>query len=150
MQIASIFWDAGTGFSTKIVAHRVVSHLDERQHGMTSMTSLKALALGMSAVLTSQADGQNRVQTEDLVTGLLAVGGTGIACYMAPCPWRGISQTDSRDRVIWSGNVLPVLIAGTEDRARVAAAWDRYDCLVVDGSYDGTALTIRDIIGPCT
>lgn len=112
------------------------------------MKLLKTLLLVSSALLAPKA------HAESPVSGLLTVGGTGISCYMAPCPWRGIAQVDSRQgpvssMPIWSENVLPALIAHTSERERVTEAWSSDECLVVDGAYDGTTLTIREIIGPC-
>lgn len=113
------------------------------------MKFLKATFLLVSSALLAL-----KAHAESPVNGLLAVGGTGISCYMAPCPWRGITQVESRQgpvssMPIWSENVLPALIANASERARVTAAWSNYECLVVDGGYDGTTLTIHKIIGSC-
>lgn len=86
-------------------------------------------------------------------TELLLVGRTNIFCVQAPCPWRGIVRADDvRDGpagLAWSSQALPRLEAGAEDAARIAAAWEAIECVVVEGRLSGSVLYVERVVGAC-
>ncbi|MHA6732117.1 hypothetical protein [Devosia sp. A369] len=86
--------------------------------------------------------------------GMLKVGSTGIDCYMPPCPWRGIVSGDAPgggfQRPLWWGEILPPLEASDNDARRIRGAWESFDCLLVEGAFDGSMLTVRRIMGACS
>lgn len=87
-------------------------------------------------------------------TETLAIGATGIFCYRAPCPWRGITagepEPGSSWRPLWQGTSLPPLEASPENALALARAWEDFDCLLIEGMFDGTTLTVDRIAGPCS
>lgn len=91
-------------------------------------------------------------QADSGAPDLLAVGGTGIFCYQAPCPWRGIAEPGrtERNRLLWWGDTLPEVISSTEHQQRIALAWDEFDCVLVEGQFDGIALTVNEVLGACS
>ncbi|MCJ8151771.1 hypothetical protein [Shinella sedimenti] len=95
------------------------------------------------------------------INGRFSVGRTGIMCTTQPCPWLGIVELDNPGhdplRPLWANVEMPKLRASHEDAARIAAAWEAHECLVVDGSFYTDAadieglpvLRVRSIIGNC-
>jgi hypothetical protein len=83
----------------------------------------------------------------------LQVGSTGIMCVTEPCPWRGITEPpDMRPdplRPLWSGDALPPVTGSEDDRACVSEAWDEYQCIEIEGSFDGETLHVAEVIGAC-
>jgi hypothetical protein len=88
-------------------------------------------------------------QVESMPIGLFDVGATGLHCYQAPCPWRGIRLANGRGRPLWSGETLPAMNAKADDRQSIAGAWDKHDCVTVQGAFDGRTLTVRRVLGTC-
>lgn len=82
------------------------------------------------------------------------LGSTGIHCYRAPCPWRGVFRIDpdgTRDRPL-SGDDLtkpPPLQASAADRARIEGAFVTQGCVVAEGHFDGETLVVSRIAGEC-
>lgn len=87
-------------------------------------------------------------------SGRLAIGRTSVNCVKAPCPWRGIVNLGNSSRnsldPLWTGNDLPVLNASDGDAHRIRAAWEKLECLVVDGTFDGQTLMVNRILGGCS
>jgi hypothetical protein len=85
--------------------------------------------------------------------GFWAIGVTGIHCYRAPCPWRGIAPIASDGS---AGSPLspadqpapPPLRASKADRARIDAAYAQ-DCLVVEGHFEGETLVVARVLAQC-
>jgi hypothetical protein len=82
------------------------------------------------------------------------LGATGILCYRAPCPWRGvfrIAPDGTRSRPL-SGDDLPgppPLEASAGDRARIEAAFTDPGCVVAEGHFRGGTLVVARIAGEC-
>lgn len=84
-----------------------------------------------------------------VVTGRLWVGRTGIMCYQAPCPWRGVTAVDG-GALLWSGDELPPLDATPADTERLSESWAAFECLAVDGQFAAGRLTVESILGACS
>lgn len=97
-------------------------------------------------IMPSQADGPAA-----LPPGTLAVGKTGIYCITTPCPSRGIADSDHQAPadLLWSGDTLPAITATAEDAQRLTAAWNAFECLLVDGRFDGATLIVDHVVGAC-
>lgn len=104
--------------------------------------SLAALLLVFASMAPAQADATQ-----------LQVGRTGILCYMAPCPWRGIAEPapDGADpaRLLWSGDELPPMTGTPAHQRELSRAWREFDCLLVAGGFEGGVLRVDDILGSC-
>lgn len=115
-------------------------------------TFLKPL-LGASALLAIMcpafaADGPEQEET------LWSIGTTGVMCYVAPCPWRGIAPIlpdgtrgfpkDREDLTEpqFTSNDAEILHA-------VETAYAGGRCLVVAAKLDGQRLEITRIVGDC-
>ena len=82
------------------------------------------------------------------------LGTTGIQCYRAPCPWRGvfpITPDGKRGRPLSNGDQRqpPPLDAGDGDRARIVAAFADSGCVVAEGHFEGETLVVRRLLGDC-
>jgi hypothetical protein len=102
-----------------------------------------------SAVLISAALLVSPSQAESMAIGLLNVGATGLHCYQAPCPWRGIFFANGRGRPLWSGEALPAINANAGGRQAISTAWEEHACVTVEGAFDGRTLTVRRVLGNC-
>ncbi len=120
-------------------------------------TAIKLLfCLVTLSSLTTPAISANSLQlsAEDGYT-LWGIGRTGVMCYMAPCPWRGIfpilSETGERGFPI-SRHDQPqpqVISADPTITARVADAYSENHCLIVEARPVEDGLDIARIIGEC-
>ncbi|SRR5690625_3764354 len=81
--------------------------------------------------------------------GRLWVGRTGIMCYQAPCPWRGVIAADD-GTLLWSGDELPALDATPADAERLNDSWAAFECLAVDGQFAAGRLAVETILGACS
>lgn len=84
---------------------------------------------------------------------LYRVGKTGIHCYQAPCPWRGIVPLDAEGNrarwPIWSGEEPPALQGHESHRRQIATSWENDECLTVEGRFANATLQVLRIVGPC-
>jgi hypothetical protein len=89
----------------------------------------------------------------DVDTRTLRVGSTGILCYMEPCPWRGIVDVGrphaGLNRPLWWGNELPPMEGPAADKDRIVEAWDAYECVLVEGDFDGRVLRVNRLLESC-
>jgi hypothetical protein len=106
---------------------------------------LTAIAI-LLLIVPSHADGP-----AVLPPGTLAVGKTGIYCITTPCPSRGIADAEHQAPadLLWSGDALPAMTATAQDMQRITAAWNALECLLVEGTFDGTTLIVDHIAGAC-
>jgi len=108
------------------------------------MKRLSSAVLFFAALLASPSE------ADATTSGLLNVGSTGILCYQAPCPWRGIAQADGDGKPLWWGDELPEMVADAGDRQRIAAAWEAFECVLVEGAFNGTTLSVQQVVGNCS
>jgi hypothetical protein len=103
-----------------------------------------AMTAAIMVTLPSYADCRT-----SLPFGTLSVGSVGTYCYRSPCAWRAIVGSSSAERPLWTNSVLPSFAASPADARRISTAWDKFDCLLVDGRFDGVTLTLAKILGSC-
>ena len=82
------------------------------------------------------------------------LGSTGINCYRAPCPWRGVFRMNpdgTRDRPLSGHDMteLPLLEADKADRTRIDGAFASGGCVVAEGHFEGETLVVARIAGEC-
>lgn len=82
------------------------------------------------------------------------LGSTGINCYRAPCPWRGVFRMNpdgTRDRPLSGHDMteLPLLEADKADRTRIEGAFASGGCVVAEGHFEGETLVVARIAGEC-
>jgi hypothetical protein len=41
------------------------------------------------------------------------------------------------------------MVADAGDRQVIAAAWKKLDCVLVEGAFNGTTLTVQQVLGAC-
>ncbi|MHA6690904.1 hypothetical protein [Devosia sp. A449] len=115
-------------------------------------STFKAIPILAAVLLLNAPD--HAVGEGAIKHGMLKVGSTGINCYMPPCPWRGIVSGDvpsgGFQRPLWWGEILPTLDASDNDARRIRRAWDDFDCLLVEGAFVGSMLTVGRIMGACS
>lgn len=85
---------------------------------------------------------------------LWGLGTTGIMCYRAPCPWRGVFPVDqdgTRGRPLsrFDQRQPPPLRADDKIRARIEAAFEGEDCVLAEGHFEGETLVVRRLLGDC-
>lgn len=112
--------------------------------GGTWMASSLAMAGERAEVATPQLGLQPLA-----ADGRLWVGRTGIMCYQAPCPWRGVIAADD-GTLLWSGDELPALDATPADAERLNDSWAAFECLAVDGQFAAGRLAVETILGACS
>jgi hypothetical protein len=110
------------------------------------------MALHVLGVALTHAVAAQEAQPDGTV--LLRVGHPGIHCYKEPCPWRGIALVDGESgsasmRPLWSGSAPPKMDAASDDEQFVVEAWREFGCVLVEGGFDGTTLTVDRIVGDC-
>lgn len=102
------------------------------------------ISLAMAGLTPAAADPAN---------GLLRVCKTNIFCVKAPCPWRGIAPAEARDTgpagLIWRRTVLPEIVGAPADARRIAEAWTRDDCVLIEGRLVRSVLHVERVAGPC-
>ena len=82
------------------------------------------------------------------------LGSTGLYCYRAPCPWRGVFRIDpdgASHRPLSAGDLTepPPLQSGEADRARIEDAFAGHGCVVAEGHFEGETLVVARIAGEC-
>jgi len=82
------------------------------------------------------------------------LGSTGMYCYRAPCPWRGVFRIDpdgTRDRPLSGEDMTepPPLQASEADRARIEEAFAANGCVVAEGHFEGETLVVARLVGEC-
>lgn len=113
------------------------------------ITSLTALLL-LTAPLRAD-DAPTRHPTA--VEGVWGIGSTGIMCYRAPCPSRGMFMYDPDNPGPLSPQDVMILLprlAGSEaDQREIEAAWAESRCVYVEGRIDDGILHVDRIAGAC-
>lgn len=142
-------------------AYRPVRHpafsagvLGPRSKGVTSVTRcIIAAVLFVAFAWAAQPASAQPLVNAPPAPSLFRVGKTGIHCYKAPCPWRGIIPLDEEGVAarwpIWSDDQPPALRGSKAQRQRIVSAWADDECLIVEGTFIEATLRVRRIHGPC-